>query len=62
MTTRGMRGAIMQDPHNAEFWGLLGGEIAVTAAGESDDAADKAAYGSVSLMWVLSSVQKSLVV
>lgn len=36
-----MRG--VQDPHNSEFWGALGGEVEVTSAGEADDKAEAAA-------------------
>lgn len=33
----------VQDPHNSEFWGALGGEVEVTSAGEADDKAEAAA-------------------
>jgi len=43
---------VHEDPHNAEFWGTLGGEIAVTDPGQDDAAADRATAGTVRLLHV----------
>ena len=40
---------LSQDPHNAEFWSALGGEVAITAQGQDDEAAEAEAAGQVSL-------------
>jgi hypothetical protein len=40
---------IDEDPHNAEFWGALGGERPVTNAGEDDEAHDSRAAGALQL-------------
>lgn len=37
------------DPHNAQFWQLLGGEVEVTATGEADDVVEQTAAKTTSL-------------
>lgn len=43
---------VNEDPDNETFWGELGGKIEVTAEGDDDEAASKAATADVKLLHI----------
>jgi len=47
-----MQVIVNEDPDNETFWGALGGQIEVTAEGDDDEAASKAATTDVKLMHI----------